>query len=158
MDNPILLQTAKLTSILPAVFLSGYCYNASQNFVPKLFDQRPHISTPIFKGLFDSGGRVALPLFLLSSASSFLLVYAVPEKRTLWIIAAVLPLTLGLWTFVVMMPGVRRLVEISRCKGQLDKSEQTLEHRQLLKSWVWQNYVRSLFVLAAGGIGLWACI
>lgn len=57
-----------------------------------------------------------------------------------------------------MLPGITRLIQISEDREVQSKSEQTLEHRQLLKKWVAQNYVRSVLFLTSGFVGLWATV
>lgn len=59
-------------------------------------------------------------------------------------------------TDVVMMPSMKRLVAISEDEKLLAKTEQTLEHRQLLTQWVNQNYLRVGVALASGLLGLYA--
>ena len=57
-----------------------------------------------------------------------------------------------------MVPGVRRLQQISEKKEVLLKSEQSLEHRQLLIRWVKQNYVSVMLQLVSGVVALRAII
>ena len=54
-----------------------------------------------------------------------------------------------------MRPGIKRLIAISENKEAQLKSEQTLEHQQLIKSWVKSNYLRSSVALGVGLAGLW---
>ena len=58
-----------------------------------------------------------------------------------------------------MMPGIKRLMALASAdKGVLDKSEQTLEHRQLMTRWVKQNFVRTAVLLVGSVAGLWATV
>ena len=57
-----------------------------------------------------------------------------------------------------MRPGISRLQAISENKEVILKSEQTLEHRQLLIRWVKQNYVAVVLQLVSGFVALKAVI
>ena len=158
MNSPTLIHAAKFTSIIPAIFISGYTFMASQNAIPQLYDERPHMSTPIFKRIFHAGGKPAIPLSITSLVSSAYLAYQIPEKRHLWAAAAASILAIRIYT-QMMMPGINRLIEIADSGTQVqDKVEQTLEHRQLMVRWVKETYVRSVLALGAGLAGLWASI
>jgi hypothetical protein len=158
MDLPTLIHTAKLTSIIPTLFISGYTFMASQNAIPQLYDVKPQVSTPIFARIFHAGGKPAIPLSILSLASSAFLAYEIPEKRVLWMVAAAAVLAIRFYT-QMMMPGINRLIEISEAGRDVQgKVEQTLEHRQLMVRWVRETYVRSALAFAAGLAGLWASI
>jgi hypothetical protein len=158
MDSQTLVHTAKFTSIIPAIFISGYTFMASQNAIPQLYDERPHISTPIFKRIFHAGGKPAIPLSILSLASSAYLAYEIPGKRHLWVTAVVSILAIRIYT-QMMMPGIERLIQIADSGRQVqDKVDQTLEHGQLMIRWVNETYVRSALALGAGLAGLWASI
>ena len=158
MYDLVFIKAAKLLSISLSIFLSGYCFMASQNALPALYGHPPHTNTALFVRIFRSGGPIAVVLALLSSISSFLLASIVTEKRELWIVVGAIPPCLGLWTAVVMMPGIRKLIAISDDKAMQDICEETGEHVKLLRNWIWQNYVRSVVVLGAGLVGLWASL
>ena len=158
MDSASLINTAKFTAIIPAIFLSGYTFMASQNTISQLYDEPVHIGAPLFKRVFHAGGKPAIPLSVLSLLSSSYLAYEVPEKRLLWITAAASILAIRIYT-QMMMPGINRLVEIADGgKDVQRKAEQTLEHRQLMISWVNETYVRSAMAFLAGFAGLWASL
>ena len=158
MDSSALVHTAKFTSIIPAFIICGYTYMASQNAIPQLYNEPPQISTPLFVRIFHAGGRPAIPLSILSLISSTYLAYQIPETRLLWALAGIAILAIRLYT-QAMMPGVNRLIEIAEGGNQvLRKAEQTLEHRQLMASWVRDTYGRSALAFLAGFAGLWASI
>lgn len=158
MDSPARIQTAQLLSTTSSLLVAGYTLGFSQNGVSELYDERPQISTPIFTRIFYAGGRVAAPLSISSLLSSAYLAYVIPEKRKLWATAAALILAIRFGTEYVMMPGIKRLIAISEDEEVQEKTEQTLEHRQLMIRWVKQNYLRSTAALVSGLVGLWASI
>lgn len=152
------LQVAKIISTTTSLVISGYTLGFSQNGVLELYDERPQISTPIFKRIYYTGGFAAIPFSISSMLSSAYLAYAIPEKRKLWGVAATLILGIRFWTEYVMMPGIKRLIAISDDRRIQEKSEQTLEHRQLMIRSVKQNYIRSAAAFASGLLGLLASI
>lgn len=159
MDTSTAIHYAKLVSFPTAFFLSGYSLSYSQCTVPQLYDVRPQISTPIFKNVFYGGASVVVPGALLSSAASAFLAYAVPEHRRVWASAAAAVLFTQPWTALVMMPGIKRLLEISEANAAVQsKVEQTLEHRQLLKTWVAQNFLRAGLYFVGGLAGMYATL
>lgn len=159
MDITSFIKIAKLISIVPSLILSGYCFMGSQNTLPALYDLRPQISTPFFANYtFHRGGQAAVPLAIVSSTSYAFLIYADPEHRAVWTAATAAVVSMLLFTGKVMMEGIQRLEEISRDERLQRKSEQTLEHRQLLKKWAAGNFVRSALMFGAGVAGLWVSI
>lgn len=72
--------------------------------------------------------------------------------------AGLAALVTGPWTSLVMGPGIKRLIEMEGDVKVLEKSEQTLEHEQLLRRWVRGNFVSTALYILSGGVGLWAAI
>ena len=62
------------------------------------------------------------------------------------------------WTFLVMSKGIKRLNEIANDKTKMEKSEQNLEHRQLLIRWCKQNYVAVALQVASAVFGVRAVL
>ena len=151
-------QTAKLLSSASSLLLGGYCLSFSQNSIPPLYDVRPQISTPVFSAICGSAIPILPPLTLLSTSASAYLAYALPEQRRQWATSAIAMGLTFVWRGMVMVPGVRRLQQISEKKEVLLKSEQSLEHRQLLIRWVKQNYVSVMLQLVSGVVALRAII
>ena len=81
-----------------------------------------------------------------------------PEQRREWTTAAVTMASTILWTGLVMRSGVNRLLAISEQDKVMLKTEQNLEHRQLLIRWVKQNYVAVMLQLASGVVALRAIV
>ncbi|CAK3928674.1 Hypothetical predicted protein [Lecanosticta acicola] len=159
-SRKILVNISLLTAPAAAIFQAGYGFAFSQNTVPQLYDERPHHSTPIFARIFKAGAYVAVPMSLLSAASSTYLsiLCTSPLQRRLYTLAALgafLPLP---YTWGMMMGGSKRLLAISESVEEQNKSEQTLEHRQLFKSWAFHNHVRNLLYTVGGFASLWAGI
>ncbi|KAL1589762.1 hypothetical protein WHR41_01615 [Cladosporium halotolerans] len=122
MDAPTLVVAAKLTSITLSLLTSGYGLFASQNILPRLLSEPPRVSTPLFAHIFRTGGIFVVPLSMTSTAASAYLAYALPLERNAWGAAALAALATMPWTGLVMLPGIRRLIEIVRmrgCKGRV---------------------------------------
>jgi len=154
MDSAQAIQAAQVVSITTSLISAGYSYGFSQNAVPQLYSHAPSFSTPVFKGVFLDGANTIVPLALVSTSASAFLAYALPAQRSLWLVAGVAALLSAPWTRIVMYPGIQRLIHISENAKEQEKAEQTLEHRQLLKAWVAQNYARATFFLISGATGL----
>ena len=158
MDNIIspqtALYTAKLASFGPALFLGGYCLSFGQATVPSLYEVRPQISTKVYAHLHRAAGPILPTLALLSTGASAYLAYAIPSQRREWTTAAVAMFAIFPWNLLVMAKGINRLVKISEDEKVARKSEQNLEHRQLLKRWVSQSYVMVALQLFSGVTGL----
>ena len=108
------IASAKLLAIPSAFLLSGYYTSASQNSLPLLYTQPASISTPIFTGVYNRGFAVAVPLTLLSTSAFGYLAYALPEKRTIYASAAGVVFSALPWTVAVMLPGIKRLIDIGQ--------------------------------------------
>lgn len=158
MDTTTAIRMAKSTFLSTSFIIGGYSLAGSQQVVPLLFDGPPQSSTPIFKRYFFRGAPIVPPGSLLSTAAAVYLAYIVPSQRRLWLTALIASFLNSPWTLGVMLPGITRLIQISEDREVQSKSEQTLEHRQLLKKWVAQNYVRSVLFLTSGFVGLWATV
>ncbi|KAK6439425.1 hypothetical protein LTR95_004373 [Oleoguttula sp. CCFEE 5521] len=157
MDSPTALVTAKMIAIPLALTSAGYGFSASQNTVPRLYKEPAKTATSIFAHVFHTGGQFVVPSTLLSVASSAFLAYSIPRQRQVWGTVAVTTLAALPWTWVVMMPGIKRLLAISEDEKLQHKCGGSGEHTYLLKKWVGQNYVRASFFLIAGLIGLPRC-
>jgi hypothetical protein len=158
MDGSFALTAAKTTSISLAFIATGYGISASQNVLPRLYREKPQVSTPIFAHVFRAGGRFIVPTTLLSSAASLYLAYAIPEQRQLWTTVAISTLAGLPWTRLVMYKGIRRLIDISESEKECHKCEGSGEHVYLMERWTFQNYVRASMFALAGFSGLWAVL
>lgn len=157
MDSKTTIQAAKFATITSNLIMTGYTLALSQNGASQLYDEPARFSTPMFKRIFNTGGRFAIPSSLLNTFSSVYLAYFVPEKRRLWALVTALTVAMNLWTGFIMMPGIQRLIAISESSAAQEKADANLEHRQLLIKWVKQNYVRALAMMVGGLAGLQAC-
>lgn len=153
-----LVNTALFLSPAAALFQAGYGLAFSQNAIPQLYDLPPHQSTPLFRRIFEAGGKIAVPMSLTSAAAAAYLarLCTSPTQRKMYIFAALFSILPMPYTGLVMMPGIKRLIAISESPEAQEKSEQDLEHRQLLRGWVIHNYVRTVMYVVGGGLGLWA--
>jgi len=152
LTSPHLIHAAKLLAVPLSFALTGFSLAFSTIAVPALYDLPASASAPTLVHIFRQGGTLVVPSTLLLTTTATYLSYIIPRQRRLWAfvaVAAVLPLP---WTTAVMLPSnISRLVEISEGgKAAQDRATANLEARQLLKKWVWQNYVRGGLVLAAG--------
>lgn len=141
--------------------MAGYSWAFSQNVMPLLYnDGSARVTTPLFRQIFYGGGYVALPCSLGSAAMSAYLAYLCTDagQRKKYIAAFATSMITAPITMLVMLPGIQRLIAISESQAEQEKSDKTLEHRELLKSWSFWNGVRAVLYLGSGGMSLWAGI
>ncbi|KAK4895811.1 hypothetical protein LTR27_006293 [Elasticomyces elasticus] len=153
---------AKLTSISSAFIISGYMLAASQSSIPLLLPQPTSVSTAIFRGVYNRGAALAVPVSAISVAATAYLVYITPAEsrnKVLYAVsgastAAMIPLTR-----IIMMPGIKRLISISHMEaGMQGKPAISSEALGLLGTWSGQNWVRFGLSAAGGLLGLYAAI
>ena len=158
MDSTIFL--AKILAI-PSGFILG-SYNAvfSQNVIPHLYAVPPSISAPIFAKIYYRGASTIVPIAATAIASYGYLAYnsSNPSHRNRYMVAAVLTFGTLPFTQLVMMPGISRLIEISKEKSLMAKAEVNGEVAGLLRTWVMQNAFRASLNLTAGLVGLYAAL
>ncbi len=151
------IQTAKLASFPIAFFLSGYTWS-SQNAITSLLDHRPQATAPATSDLLRRSAPIVHPLTMLSTCSSAYLAYALPEQRRAWTTSAIamgLTVAWGMWTVVA---PVKRLEAISKDEQKVRKSEQNLEHRQIMAKWVSRNNISLLLQVVSAVTGLLAVV
>ena len=149
---------AKLIAIPTAFILSGYNIAFSQNGTPNLLGLPVSISTQVFAKVYYSGLAFVTPGAVSSTAAFGYLAYVHPEKRNLYLAGSALVLGVGLFTALVMKPGIGRLIEISKDAALQAKAEQSGEAERLLRAWVSQNYLRASLSFAGGMTGLYAAL
>lgn len=151
------INVAKFLSIPTAFLISGYSLGFSQNSVPLLYRQPASVSAPTLEGVFYEGAKVVVPGALIAASGFAYLAYnaRTREERNLYIASAAVVITPQPWTVFVMKKGIDRLIEIGASATESQKADQTGEAVELLKGWVWQNYVRALLGFVAGSLGFW---
>lgn len=152
---------AQLLAIPTAFVLSGYNTAFSQNGTPNLLGQPTSISTHVFTKIYYSGLAFVTPTAVTSVAAFGHLAYVNrhrPTQRNLYLAGAALVLSVGLFTAIVMKPGISRLIAISEDKALQLKTEETGEASKLLQAWVMQNWFRASLSFAGGMAGLYAAI
>lgn len=151
------INVAKFLSIPTAFLISGYSLGFSQNSVPLLYNQPASVSAPTLEGIFYEGAKVVVPGAVIACAGFSYLAYNArsTEERNLYIASAAMVITPQPWTVLVMKSGIDRLIQIGASAVESQKADQTREAVQLLKGWVWQNYVRAALGFAAGAVGFW---
>ncbi|KAK0264979.1 hypothetical protein LTS09_001388 [Friedmanniomyces endolithicus] len=151
---------AKLVSISSAFILSGYMLSPSQNTLPLLYPQPASVSTVLFRGVFNRGAALVIPVTGLSVAASAYLAYTAPTgstERTLWAVSGAVTFAMLPMTQVVMMPGIHRLMDLSSGEASAQqKAAASGELLKLLKAWAAQNWVRVAMSGAGGLLGLYA--
>jgi len=168
--SPQLIQAAKLIAVPLPFALAGYSFAFSQTAVPLLYDQKAEFSVPTVVGIYQNGTSVMMPGTILASAAAAYLAYIHPAQRNIWATAAVSAILPGLWTNLVMYPSnIKRLIAINGSKAAQEKATVSLEARQLLKKWVFQNYFRvgflvvsiqaawALSIFTDPSLGCWLC-
>ena len=151
-------SVAKFLSAPTAFLLCGYGLGFSQNSVPLLYNQPASVSAPILEGIYYQGAKIVAPGAILAATSFGYLAYhaRTREERNLYVAAGLMVFSTQPWTLLVMRPGISRLIEIGRSAAESQKADQTREAVQLLKGWVWQNWVRAVLTFSSGVVGFWA--
>lgn len=136
-------------------FAAGYSFSASQLILPRLYDLPPSTSTPIFRDVYYKGAIVAVPSAVIASVTHAYLAYVGTQSETtaLHTAAAVTVLATLPWTRLVMLKGIEKLNGMAESKVEQEKANKS-EVEQLLRTWTWQNYVRSVLWVAGGIIGI----
>ena len=155
-DHKTTVRTIQLISVPSAFFVAGYCLSLSQNVLPAIYDHPPQFSAPSLKQIFSNATSVVPTITVASTAAFSYLAYTLPDRRREWTRAAIAMAITVPWASLVMGPDIRRLNEIASDKAKMLKSEQNLEHRQLLVRWMKQNYVTVVLQLASAAFGLQA--
>ena len=151
LNNPQLVQTAKLIAVPLPFALAGFSFGFSYITVPFLYDQHASVSTPFIVNIVKLGGLFVAPGSCISAAAALYLAGSLPAQRSTWTFAAATVAMPIVWTLTVMLPSsINRITAISENKVVQEKATVSLEARQLLKKWVWQNSVRAGLWLAAG--------
>lgn len=158
-------RTFATTSIFLApaasLFLAGYSWAMTQNVMPLLYKGgSAQITTSLFKQIFYGGAYVAPPCSLGSSLMTAYLAYLCTDasQRNKYLASFATAMITAPITMLVMLPGIKRLIEISESQVEQENCEKTLEHRELLQSWSFWNGVRAACYLCSGGLSLWAGI
>ena len=156
--DPIL--AAKMIAIPSSILLGSYNFVYSQSVIPHLYDQPPAISTPLFAKFFNAGltfiPKVAVPAIAAYGYVAYNSNDA--RKRNVYLTSAALMLGTLPLTQLVMMPGIRRLIEISQNESLRMQAGVNDEVVRLLKTWVSQNYFRASLHAVAGCLGLYAAL
>ncbi|TKA83566.1 hypothetical protein B0A55_00375 [Friedmanniomyces simplex] len=156
------ILAAKLISISSAFILSGYMLSPSQNTLPLLYPQPASVSTTLFRGVFNRGAALVIPVTALSVAASAYLTYTAPAgstERRLYAISGAVTFAMLPMTQIVMMPGIHRLMDLSKGDATAqEKAAASGEVLKLLTAWAAQNWVRVGMAGAGGLVGLYAML
>lgn len=140
-----------------AFLLSGISAGSSLLTLPILYRLPSATSLDIFAEFFFRGLYVVAPLSTVSSLSLGTVAYLVPSKRRILIAACVLPVGTLVWTRLVMMGGIERMLFLNENAVELGKASGS-EVLALLKAWTWQNAVRAVMSGVGGSLGLYALV
>jgi hypothetical protein len=166
---------AKLIAVPSAFLIGGYHLALSHTAVPALYDQAAVSAVPAFSGIyFKALQQLFLPTAAAGLVSYGYLTYQCCKLRTksqpfsrrssaiphsvLYGTAAGLVLGVGLVTKFVLLTGVERLLEMNEDPSLLQQTVFDEEVRELLYSFVGQNWWRAAFGIMSGIIGLYAII
>ncbi|TKA83565.1 hypothetical protein B0A55_00378 [Friedmanniomyces simplex] len=121
----------------------------SQNTLPLLYPQPASVSTTLFRGVFNRGAALVIPVTALSVAASAYLTYTAPAgstERRLYAISGAVTFAMLPMTQIVMMPGIHRFMDLSKGDATAqEKAAASGEVLKLLKAWAAQNWVRVVF-------------
>jgi len=159
MSTSTMIQTAQIAGITSSIALFGFNFSSSYVVLPTIYNQPNSVSTPIFTQIYYRGMKLFLSLAAVSIPSFSYLAYAVPQHphRSLYAVGAATTLLAGAWTKFMMLSTIERLIAISESKVEQEKVS-VKEVETLLKDWTAKNYIRSMFGLVGGFVGLYAAI
>lgn len=146
------LQAIGITS---ALLLSGIYGGSSLLTMPILHRLPPATGLDIFAEFFHRGLITVVPLAMGSTLASATAAYLAPSKRKALTTAGVLVIGTLIWTRAVMTGGIERMLLLNDSAVELERAGSG-EVLALLKTWTWQNMVRSVLAGTGGVVGLYA--
>lgn len=127
--------------------------------VPGLLAGPPDVMMRQWKRIYDVGKQILPPFSTVSGCVPFAyLAYAVPQHWIAYAMAAILPLLAVPYTTLVMQPTYNQLLAkasiAEKLKAGKGGTEAGLESvPELIQTWAYMNYGRSLFSISAAILG-----
>lgn len=144
------LKFLKMGTIAIPFALSGFSFSASYINVNNLVDLPLSQSAPIFSKVYHHGATIMGPGSVSSFCASMYLAYVIPSQRMLWATAGISTISILPFTMLVMLPGINRvLAAVGGSQAEREKVAES-EGKELLRTWVKQNYVRTTLLFAGG--------
>ena len=156
MDYQTAIRTTQALGITSAFLMAGMNFVSSFLFIKPLLPLPTSESTRIFAYIYHTGAGVLVPVALGSAALNGVSAYVIPSSRTEYVAAAVAAAGTMAWTGAVMLPGIGRLLEVSKANGSEIQDVKKQEVVNLLNAWKGQNYVRAGLGFLAGVLSLYA--
>lgn len=125
--------------------------------MPILYRLPPATSLDIWAEFFNRGFAAVVPLAAAGTFAFGTAAYLVPSKRKTLMLASVLTIGTLAWTRLFMMAGIERLLLLNDSAAELQKAASG-EVLALMKTWTWQNGVRSVLAGLGGITGLYALV
>ncbi|KIV97331.1 hypothetical protein PV10_01093 [Exophiala mesophila] len=155
MDNPTIIRTTQALGLTTALVSSGISFCAAGLCFPPILPLPISESSRILASLFYSGGKLVVPLTITSAVCNGVAGYLVPQAWREYTVAAILALSIPIYTRVWMMPGINKLLRVSQMDGSAIQGVRREHVLQLLQEWASQTYIRGALALGAGLLGVW---
>lgn len=155
MDNPIIIRTAQALGLTTALISSGVSFCAAGLCIPPILPLPISESTRILASLYYDGAKLVVPLTITSAVCNGVAAYLLPQAWREYTVAAMLALSIPIYTRVWMMPGIDQLLRVSQMDGSAIQGVRREHVLRLLQQWASQTYIRGALALGAGLLGVW---
>lgn len=125
--------------------------------MPILYRLPPATGLDIWAEFFNRGFVTVVPLVVASTFAFATAAYLVPAKRKRLAAASVLVIGTLVWTRAFMMGGIDRMLLLNDSHAELEMARSG-EVLSLLKTWSWQNMVRSVMAGVGGMVGIYGLV
>ncbi|PNS21385.1 hypothetical protein CAC42_1164 [Sphaceloma murrayae] len=146
--------TLQALGLSAAFITSGFSFGVSWMVLPSTYNINPSVALPVFKNVFFKGGAFVVPMGFMTALTTGTAAYRNPEHRALLSLATVLSLGPLIFTRLVMMPGINRLLAFEQSAAQ-NQGIDARQVTQLLQAWNAQNLVRAGLSFTAGALGVY---
>lgn len=158
MSSPQITATTQAVGITASLILSGFYFSTSSVSIQPLLGLPINESTRIFSSIYHSGLPIAVALSVSAALSNATSAYLVPSSVVEYGIATASTLAPLFLTQAIMMPGIQRLLKVSKMDGSEIQGVRKAEVVDLLLAWRSQNFARGAFCFVAGVVAMYACI
>ena len=148
------LQALGITSSL---LLSGIYAGSSLLNMPILYRLPSETGLDIWSEFFYRGFATVVPLAVSGTFGLATAAYLMPSKRKTLATGSVLVISTLAWTSLLMKGGIDRLLLLNESGAELQMAKSG-EVLALLKTWTWQNMVRSVLAGLGGVVGIYGLV